>query len=287
MAVDKTALLLGVIFNIKLIMKIQKYLQVFKIAWQNTLVYRLNFLVARFRAVVMLMSIYLFWLAVYKTNGKIAGYDKKTMLTYILGTTIMQSLILGSRSQDFASDIASGKLSNLLLKPIHCFNFLLSRDIADKIINVFSAFLELGSLYFLFKPELFVQKNLFYLFYFVVFSVLGVILFFNLSLLISLFAFWYPEHNGWPARFLFMTIIRFLSGGLLPLDVFPYPIYKILQILPSTYLRFFPLQVYLGRVDPSKIYSVLFLMTAWIVFLKIITKVLFKKGLKNYTAAGI
>ena len=142
---------------------LKKYLTIFKISWQNGFVYRLNFIVWRTRSVVLLLTIYFFWFAVYQFNKQIVGYDEQMMLTYIIGTSIMHSLVLGSRSVDVSAEIGTGGLSNYLIKPINYFSYWLARDFADKILNLIFVAFELSLIFFILKPPFSIQTNLFYL----------------------------------------------------------------------------------------------------------------------------
>ncbi len=266
---------------------LKKYFQIFKISWQESLVYRFNFVVWRIRTVILRLSAYFFWYAVYRFNQNIGGYDEEMMLTYILASSLLHSLVLGSRSIDVAGEISTGKLSNCLLKPINYFFYWLSRDFSDKLLNLVFLIFELALIFWLLKPPFFLQTNLFYLFGFIGFSILSIFVYFYLSLIISLTTFWYPEHNGWPARFLFTVLLRFFSGGLLPLDILPRLVFNFLRFLPSSYFIFFPLQVYLGRVDRTGIITGFTVMALWIFILKFLVNLLWRRGLKSYTAAGI
>lgn len=266
---------------------LKKYLTIFKISWQNGFVYRLNFIVWRIRSIVLLLAIYFFWFAVYRFSKQIVGYDENMMLTYVIGTSIMWSLVLGSRSVDVSAEIGTGGLSNYLIKPINYFSYWLTRDFADKILNLIFLIFELGIIFLILKPPLLVQTDPFYLLSFLIFSLLSVLIYFYLSLIISLTTFWYPEHNGWPARFLFMVIVQFFCGGLLPLDILPKMIFNFLRLLPSAYFIFFPLQIYLGRASIGRILVGFIIMIFWIFILRYLVKLLWQKGLKSYTAVGI
>lgn len=267
--------------------RLKKYFKTLVIGWQEIFIYRFNFLLWRFRSFLHFLTIYFFWLAVFSKNVRIFDYEASSMLTYILGTSLIRTFVLGSRSIDIAGQIASGSLSNWLLKPISYFRFWQSRDLADKSVNFFCVIFEMGIFFAIFSPPIFWQKDLIFLFAFLLASLLAMVLYFYTSLLISLTTFWYPEDGGWPARFLFTVILEFLSGGLFPLDIFPKGIFLFLKNLPFCYLLFFPVQVYLGRLSSFEIFSGITMMALWIFILKKGGEYLWVKGLKSYEAIGI
>ncbi len=263
-----------------------KYLQIFKITWQNIFVYRINFFVWRLRSLITFLGIYFFWEAIYFYNDSIGPYKSREMLTYILLSSLLQSLVLSSRTPQMGSDISRGTLSKHLMQPFKYLRKLFFIDVADKAANVFFLIFELSGIFLILKPPFIVQNNILNLLSFFVAMFLSLLLFYYMSLVIGLLTFWYPENHGWPMRFLFNVSNRFLSGSYVPLNVLP-SFLGFLQFFPSAFLIYFPLQVYLGKLSQAEIFAGLGLMLIWILLLKFFSRYMWNKGLKNYTAAGI
>lgn len=264
-----------------------KYLQVFKISFQQEFAYRLNFVMWRVRNVIQIFIVFFLWDAVFRDPGKMVfGYDRAKILTYVFGILIVRSLVLSARAVDVAEEIASGDFSNYLLKPFSYFKYWLTRDFSSKVLNLIFAFFEFMLLFVLLKPPLFFQSNSFYLFAFILSLILAILIFFILLFLVSSVPFWMPE-SGWGAQFLFVGIItEFLSGAVFPLDIFPSLIQKILYALPFPYLIFFPLQVYLGKLSPPQVFQGLGLAFFWLIILWFLLKIIWNRGLKVYQAFG-
>lgn len=267
-------------------MRLAKYITIAKISWSNSFVYRLNFIMWRVRSVLQLLTIYFLWLAIFKKGGMAFGYDLELMGTYIFGTAILRSFVLGSRSVDVASEISRGNLSNYLVKPLNYLANWLSRDLADKALNLIFVTGELFILLYLLRPQIWLQANPFYLIAFLVASLLAMLIFFFLSFLISSVTFWYVEHSGWPLRFLSMVIIEFFSGGLFPLDILPPLAYNVVRLLPPAYFLFYPMQIYLGRLSIQATIGALTVMVLWVVILVKITQFVWNQGLRVYGAYG-
>lgn len=263
----------------------RKYFQVIKITFQEYFVYRLNFVLWRFRSFVQLLVLYFLWSALIPQGMTLFGYDQAKILTYILGTSIVRSFILSSRSVDAAGEIASGTLANFLLRPINYLKYWFSKDIADKILNLFFSIIGIFLILILLRPPIIIQNNLTIIIFTVIAVALGIVLYFFLSFLLSMIAFWTPE-NIWPPRFLSMIIIEFLAGSLFPLDILPVGVFKALKLLPFTYLLFFPLNVYLGKLTTQEIFTGILISLFWIVVFWQLAKALFRLGLRNYAAWG-
>lgn len=264
-----------------------KYLKIINTSWQNTFTYRFSLIMWQLEKIILFSGSYLFWLAAYGNNNIIAGYSKSTMLTYVVGVLILKDIILTSRTQQIAAEISTGELSKYLIKPIDYLKWMFTIDCGEKISNIFYLVIKLVLVFILFRPPFFIQTNILYLGLLLLTIVLAILIYFYLSLLISLTTFWYLEDNGWPQRFLFDMMMIFLTGGWFPLDILPKPFFNFLELLPTTYLRYFPLQIYLGRLSIDSIFKSAIIMIFWFFALQKLVNIIWKKGLKTFTAQGI
>ena len=270
---------------ILLVSKMKKYFQVIKVTFQEYFVYRLNFLLWRFRSIVQLLVLYFLWQAAIPEGVTIFGYDQAKILTYILGTSIIRSFVLSSRSVDVAGQIASGDLANFLLKPLSYLKYWFAKDIADKLLNLFFSFFEISLIIALLKPPLLLQTDFWFLFWACLATILGIILYFYLSFLLSLLAFWSPE-NPWPVRFLFDIFVGFFAGGLFPLDILPKGIFLVLKALPFSYLLFFPLDIYLGKLGLGEILIGFGIGCFWLLVSYQAVRFFFERGVRSYAVWG-
>lgn len=263
----------------------KKYWPVFKNTWQEYFTYRLNFLMWRVRVVTQLLVIYFLWWAIFQNQeGEIFGYSQKLILTYILGGAVLRAIIYSSRTIDVGDEINRGNLTNFLLKPISYIKYWFVRDLADKVLNIALAILELTVIYLLLRPNLFFQTDFFRLLPFALAVFMAVILYFYINYLFGLLAFWTPE--TWAPRFVFFVLLDFLAGSLFPLDILPQYLYEILKFLPFFYLQFFPLKIYLGQLDFNQIAWGLLICLAWIFLFYQFVHLVWARGLKIYSAEG-
>lgn len=262
----------------------KKYFLVMKNTWDEVFTYRINFLMWRIRGVIILVSLYFIWLAVLPEKGELFGYSQSLMLTYILGTSFLSAIIFSSRSYAIGDEINQGNLSNYLIRPVNYFLYWFAKDVGDKAMNVVLSLMELTILFFLLHPPFFLQTNLFYLGLFVFSLVLAVILYFLFNLMMGFIGFW--SNEVWAPRFIFFMISSFLAGGYFPLDILPKGVSFIFQTLPFGYLLFFPLKIYLGQLPLIEIGRGFAISVVWVLILFVLTKFIWKKGLRVYTAQG-
>ena len=261
-----------------------KYFYVTKNSLMEFLAYRLNFVLWRVRVVVSILITYFLWLAIYSGRDRIFNYTQGQMLTYIILLTFLSGVVLSTQTSRVAEEINSGNLSNYLIRPLNYLSFNLFRDLADKLINTFFAIIEMALILLIFRPHFILQTNPLNLFFFILSLIMAVILYFFISLLLSFIGFWSRE--VWAPRFIFFILVAFLAGTYFPLDIVPRPIYALFELLPFTYLIFFPLKIYLGNINGFFLIKGFAVSFFWLIILYQLVKIVGQKGLKAYTAEG-
>lgn len=246
--------------------------------------YRFNFFMWRFRNVLQLLTVYYLWLAVTPKHGEIFGYSQSFLLTYIMGTSLVGSIVFATRTQEIGENINSGELSQYLVKPVSYFGYWFARDIGDKLFNIAFAVTELCILFYLLKPPLFFQTDSSILFLTVLAIILALLINFFIGCLLSMIAFWSPE--VWAPRFIFFTLIGFVAGGLFPLDILPFWLQHIFTFSPFTYLQYFPLKIYLGKLTQAQLLQGFGIALCWNLLLYGIVIRVWRKGLRIYSSQG-
>lgn len=263
---------------------LKKYLLVTRNSLTELFTYRLNFVLWRVRVIVSILITYFLWQAIYGDKQVIFNYSLDKMLTYIILLSFINGVVLSTQTFRVAEEINSGKLSNYLVKPLNYFYYNFFRDLADKIINTVFAVAEIILLILVFDPPFFWQTNPGNLILFIAAVFLAALLYFEINLILSMIGFWSKE--VWAPRFIFFIVVSFLAGTYFPLDIIPGIYYQIISLLPFAYLVFFPLKIYLGQVNLNYILQGIAVSLIWILVLNYLVKIIWRKGLKIYTAEG-
>ena len=248
------------------------------------MVYRLSFVLWRVRIVMQLLVTYFLWWAIFSQHETLFGYTQSMMLTYILLSAVVRPFVMGTRTQEVGMMINDGSLSNYLTRPINLFRLFWSRDIADKSLNIIFAIGEIAILILLLKPSIILQANITVLLFTFLALVIGVVLFFYFSMLLSLLGFWTSEI--WGPRFLSFILVEFFGGMLFPLDILPESLFRVSTLLPFSYFIYFPLKVYLGQLSVISMISGLGVGLVWALGLKLLTELLRRRGLMVYSSEG-
>lgn len=261
----------------------RKYFQVFKVTLNEYLVYRLNFVLWRVRMVLGVMIIYFLWWSVFSGRRVFLGYGVEQMMTYVLLTNVIGAVIYATKTIELAGNILNGNIINYLLKPLSFLRYLLSREIADKLINASFAVVEIGLLIIVFKPTLYIQTDPGAWLFFFISICIGVVIHFFMSFTISLLAFWTTE--VWAPRFIFWILMTMLAGAYFPIDILPKYIYYALFLTPFPYLTFLPAKIYLTGLTPS-LYIPFLMGIGWVFVMYYFAKRVWRKGLREFSFFG-
>lgn len=261
-----------------------KYLAVFKISWEQGLVYRLNFFLWRIRSVLQLLLVYFVWWTVFQSNNIVFNYSQSQILTYIVVASLIRAIILSSRVIDVAGQINEGTIVNFLVKPLGFIKYYFARDLADKLLNILFVVVEITLLIVILKPPLLLQQDQQILALFILATLLGLLLYFTMAFIIGMLAFWVED--AWGSLFLVMMLLEGFGGGLFPIDILPKNMASILMLTPFPYFIYFPAKIYLGTMSINEIVYGFSILVFWVVIGWYLMLKVLQSGLKHYSAFG-
>lgn len=112
----------------------------------------------------------------------------------------------------------------------------------------------------------------------------GVVIGFHLNLIFGLTAFWIERSLAFMR--LYYTLLLILGGALVPLDLFPPTVARIIEMTPFPYILGFPVEAALGALEDGELAFGLGVQTAWMVLTGVMALLLWRAGLRGYVAAG-
>jgi ABC-2 type transport system permease protein len=268
--------------------QVKKYWHVINVGFQNTLVYRVNFLFRSVFSLVPLLATILLWRAIYagrEEGSDVAGYTLAGMTSYYLVVTFVDMLTaVNDDDWQIATDIKDGNLNQFLLKPIDYLRYRLCLFFAGRIIYTAVALVPVGLFALFFRQYFILPPDLATLGWFGGSIVLTALLQFLMSYTMALLAFWILEVS----TFIFIIFaFEYIAGGhLFPLDILPPALTAFLHYTPFPYQLFFPVSIYLGRVSGSELYQGLVIQAAWVIFFFLLARWVWARGIRKYTAVG-
>lgn len=145
--------------------------------------------------------------------------------------------------------VQTGDVAVYLLKPLHYPVYLLASHFGNFLFELLLIVLPIGvivSLTYGVVPP----ASLFHAMAFLAFWALPFAMLFTLATLAGLLAFWLM--TVFALEWFLMGIMTLLSGGLVPLWLFPGWLAAIAGHLPFAWVSYYPAAVYLGKLDPGQ-----------------------------------
>jgi ABC-2 type transport system permease protein len=261
-----------------------KWLQTFRIGCSNYLAYKLNFLLLIIGPTLVFFFIkYNLWTSIYAMDGveTIQGYTLQGMLEYQVWVMILAFLAKSYNSMNLAEDIRLGRISSYLVYPFGFWNFHAANFLAVQSIQFGVAALTFA---FVWLTGFIQAAGLVALVKGTVLALLVGFLWFQISFLIGLAAFWLEE--TWVLRVLFTTIAQFFSGAIIPLELYPDWVRDLLNWTPFPYLTFVPVKQFTGQYA-GNFWLAVGTIGLWLAISLVIVNLVWRRGLKLYTAAGM
>jgi ABC-2 type transport system permease protein len=259
--------------------------QIFNLGVQSNLIYRWNFLLRVAVSFVPLLGSVFLWNAVFAGQKSFAGYTFSSMVAYFITLILLDTLTVANEDDfQIAEDIREGRINTLLLKPIEYRLYRFHLYASARVVHAVFALVPLAlSMIWIghFFTDLPWLENLPLALLATIGSALIQFLFcFSMGMI----AFWILDIGS--VIFIIYSVEFLLSGHLFPIDAFPAWLQIICYHLPFAYETFFPAGLLIGHVTGAAIWQGFLAQWAWIGFFYVLSGILWKRGLREYTAVG-
>lgn len=262
---------------------LSKWWQTIKISITKLMAYRLNFFLTIIGPALIFYWIKVnLWTTVFDgaKDNLINGYTLSSMLDYHAWTLIVTLLAKGHNSMNLSLDIRMGRISSYLIYPFNFWEFHTASFLGFQFVQIFITFFSLTIFYFLGFLNTIILSNLISG---ILFCLIVSFFWFSVQYLLGLLAFWLEE--TWIMRVMFDILATFLSGGIIPLDLFPKYLETFLGHTPFPYLTYYPVQIFLGKA--TLIPYAAMQVVLWTIVVWILNFIVWRKGIRMYTAAGM
>lgn len=263
-----------------------KYRKVFDIGLQNTFVYRWNFLLRSLFGLVPLAGTVFIWRAIFEGTGSTVGsYDYAEMIWYFLLIILVDNLVTPTEDEwQIASDIREGQISSFITKPLNYLGYRFALFISYRIVYTLVTIIPVGLALYWFR-EYIALPHAFWTWPIALISMaMAACISFLIAYTLALMAFWILEIST--IVFILYSFEYFLSGQTFPLDIMPAWFQAILRWLPFPYELFFPVQVFLERVQGADLWKGLAIQAGWVLLLFIAAQTMWQRGIRHYQAVG-
>jgi len=265
---------------------VKKYFHLFKNRMQVNLEYRFDLAGYFFLELITVASFFVLWIAVYKDQDSVAGFDLGAIMAYYFLAPLIGALVTVELSNSLGVRIKDGFLSSLLIMPIKIWLLFIVNDLGRKfypaLVTIFFYALAGIGLYFLTDIEF--DLNFQGIIFAFLFVVCGLFLGYALDLSLGFTAFWIDDI--WGFKHLKYLAYSLLGGLSFPFEFLPENMQTVFNLLPFKYMYYLPLSYLLGNRTAESALSDLLGFVFWMIFAAILAAFLWKKGIKKYGAFG-
>ncbi len=262
----------------------RKNLAFSQLAIVTNLEYRFNFFIDAYLQPLITVGIeILLWIAIFESNElqTLGGFTKEAYLAYGVWAPFLGRVAISWMYESMmVEDVASGNINVILTRPISFYEYYLSQLMGYKLMTTFLSLLVPLSVSLYFKLPVQYDKIplaltlvFFYLF-----------LLHTMSFIVSSIAFFITKVRSF-------TLIKNLSlfvlaGELIPFDLMPPLLKNILIALPFSSGVYIPVAYITGRIDVQVVMGGFVSVAAGLFVLSILSYLIWKKGLSEYTGTG-
>lgn len=267
---------------------LRKYLNILRISLVERLTYRADFFVATLFRFLPLVTSFLLWEAIFDSKppgSEISGFSRNETMAYLLLVQISRMFSsMPGLAGGIARDIRDGQLKKYLLQPIDMIAYLLASRVAHKLAYIATSLLPYALLFFWFREVLPAALSAEIWLAYGLSLIMAFLLGFFFEACVGMAGFWLLEVTSF--LYIIGTLNFFLSGHMFPLDFLPSAAAAILKALPFQYLAYYPAMISLGKIKGTELVQGLMIQAAWVLGLMLLSRFLYVRGLRHYSAYG-
>jgi len=266
---------------------LKKHTKILRVSLSERMTYRSDFLLGTILRFLPLVTTILLWKSIYESSGKseLAGFRYREMIAYLLLTHISRMFSsMPGLAAGIARDIREGTLKRYLIQPVDMIAYLLSYRVAHKLAYITMSIIPYVALFGVCRGYFDGIPGPLTLAAYAVSLVLSFFVGFYFEASVGMVGFWFLEVTS--LLYIVMTLNFFISGHMLPLDLLPSPWSTILKALPFQYMAYFPAVVFLRKIAGWNLVLHLLLELTWAVVFMVLSRGLYRLGLKRYSAYG-
>ncbi len=262
-----------------------KYLRIFSLCLQHVFEYRARAFIYFLMSLINPIILIFYWQSTNSSGNNQTGWNISEINSYYLLLIIATGILIAHIEEEVGIiDIKEGRLTQFLLRP---FPYYAIKFIDESSFRLLRGFYSITAIILIsvfmnvlitvtHQPEIFFMS--------IVVAILAYILSFTFKITIALIAFWITDI--WGIFEIIDVAIIVLAGNIMPLEFFPIWLKNIAMTLPFSYMTYFPIIAFQGKLEISQILQVIFIQLIWIGSLIVIYKILWTNGIKKFTGIG-
>lgn len=240
-------------------------------SFHSTAVYRFEFWLQLVTVFLMMYSVHWIWHTLYTQSPGAFGVNLEQMVTYgILGMAIETIFNPGRGPQTYmAAQVKSGAIEMDLMKPLDFYFHMLARNAGETLFRFCTLALPSLLVGYLFL-DLQLPASLAHGLLFCVSILLGYFVLFSLNYMLGMLAMITLNINS--ISWGYNALVRFFSGQMVPLWLFPGFIGVLAGVLPFKSIYSIPLSIYIGKLNGIAVWEGMLFQLIWIAALTLVCR---------------
>lgn len=265
----------------------RSYLDLYLTNMKTAIVVQFQYRMANYFYMIGMIAEPVIYLVVWSTiaraqGGSVGGYTPGAFAAYYIVWTLVRNMNIVFTPYGWEHRIQHGILSGQLLRPVHPIHYDLSYFAGWKVV-VIVLWLPLAAILALaFRPTLditWLEGGVFFIAIWGAYLIRSVFLW-----ALGMVTFWTTRVS---ALFeLYFAAELLLSGRLVPLSLLPAWAQRVADTLPFRYTFGFPIEALVGRLTPQQLLLGLGMQALWIAVGSALVAVVWRSGIRRYTAVG-
>lgn len=263
----------------------RRYFNIFLLYFQLAFEYRSLSVVWFLTSLAIPALMLIFWSAATASQGgTILGWTYTNFATYYIFIALAGSLFIAHIESAVADDIKNGDLTKYLLKPISYLSLNLFNELSWRLIQSVLSVLSIVIIAFFIQNIIKITSSPVIFTLAVAMAILAFCMSFAFKMCLGLLAFWFTDIGG--IMELNDIVLSLCSGIVIPLFFLPTSLKLILNILPFSYMVYYPVLGFLGKLDILSEVQTIGIQLIWMVIFLLLYKILWLAGRKKFAAVG-
>jgi ABC-2 type transport system permease protein len=260
---------------------LKKYVALGKAGWALIVEYRAQVVIWMMSSFLMVIML-LVWLSI-SGSGEVNGYSAADFVTYFMVGWIVRNLTAVWASWELDFNIREGRLSPMLLRPIHPIHNDVAIHWAEKLLRL-GIITPIAVIILIITPGVRLDLSPLNLFILLVSMIGAWLIAFLSDYLIGILAFWTTQVGAFINGFFGIRLV--LSGAIAPVAMFPPAAQDVLRWSPFPYMLNFSVDVAMGRLTSEALLTGLAIQWAWVIFFAFVAWGFWKIAVRSYSAVG-
>lgn len=263
----------------------RKYWEISKIYMKTQLAWRADIVFNMLFTIMKILFAILLWGMVFKDRDMAGVFSFNAMISYyVISSFLSQLEMSGGVSSEIYERIRNGTFSKYMVIPAGIERYFLAMESGIVLFYILFDFIAAFICIFIFQVKFIFISSPKIVICAIIMFMLGLVFMVQLNYLLGIMSLKYPGIQ----TFLMIkdNICMLITGGIVPLILFPETVVDIFKAFPFYYVTYLPAMLLSGFCQEEAV-SGIFIILFWCVVVQFAINIFWKKYIKKYEGVGI